>query len=276
MQLGAISQRINNTRQIESIIVAMRALAAAHLREARRHIEAIRHHEAAVSSALSKVLAWLADGGPDREQGVAGPASLLIVIGAGQGFCGLFNETIVQAALGPNSGLPPEAEHFVIGQRCAGEFTARGKEPVLAFDQAARAVDIPRLASLVADRLYDRMADGDVSEVAIVFADPDLREPVRRRLVPFDYSRFESAPLHERPLTQLPLAVLLDGLVQEFIFSEICEALMLGFAAENNARMQAMLRARSNVSRVIEDLERDYSQARQEHTTAEIVELSES
>ena len=54
------------------------------------------------------------------------------------------------------------------------------------------------------------------------------------------------------------------------------EALMLGFAAENDARMQAMLRARSNVSHVIDDLKRGYHQARQEQMTAEILELSES
>ncbi len=274
MQLAAIRQRIGNTREIENVIVAMRAIAAAHLREARKHVSAIRGHEESVSKAMSQALALLPAADRPAPAGNGTDGRLVIVVGAGQGFCGLYNETIVAAALDDEHAAA--SEFFVVGQRCAAEFLERGRSPALSFDQAARATDILRLASLVADNLYDRITRGGARRVDIAYTDPDSDTPVRRELVPFDFSRIGQPPSGNPPLTQMPLASLLSELVQEYVFSEICEALMLGFAAENNARMQAMLRARSNVSRVIEDLERDYFKARQEHTTAEILELSES
>ncbi|PHP66983.1 ATPase [Zhengella mangrovi] len=273
MELAAISQRIENTRQIESVIVAMRAIAASHLQEARRHVAAIRDHEASVALAMAEALALPEANGlaPPPEQ--AAGAALLIVVGAGQGFCGLFNDTIVNAAL---AGLDAGGELIVIGQRCASEFQARKVAMGLTFAQSPRASDVPRLASRIADAFYERIEAGGIARAVILHADPDADQPVRRPLFPFDFTRIGKPVGHTRPLTQLPRALLLEDLVREYVFAEICEALMLGFAAENNARMQAMLRARANVSDVIAGLRRDYNQARQQHTTSEILELSES
>ena len=76
------------------------------------------------------------------------------------------------------------------------------------------------------------------------------------------------------PVTTMDPHLLIARLVEEYVFTEICEALMLGFAAENDARMNAMTRARSNVKRIAQDLQRRFHQARQEATTTEIIELS--
>lgn len=78
-----------------------------------------------------------------------------------------------------------------------------------------------------------------------------------------------------QPLLTLPHSVLVTRLVEEHVFTEICEALMLGFAAENDARITAMSRARSNVRQIREGLRGEFAQARQEQTTTEIIELSD-
>ena len=49
---------------------------------------------------------------------------------------------------------------------------------------------------------------------------------------------------------------------------------MLSFAAENEARMRAMIRARSNVGRTRDMLRATYRRLRQEQITTEIVELA--
>ena len=276
MQLASIRQRIGNTEQIESIIVAMRAIAATHLQDARRHVEAIRRHRASVTEAMGEALALLEETQRPDPAGDGADGWLLIVVGAGQGFCGLYNETVVQAALACAGEDDAEPDYIVMGQRCLTEFQARGRSPVLGFDQAVRAADVPHLASRVADGLYERLAAGNVRRVAVLHAEPEAGAPVMKQLIPFDYDRIERPAGRNRPLIQMPPLALLAELVTEYVFSELCEALMLGFAAENDARMQAMLRARSNVSHVIDDLKRGYHQARQEQMTAEILELSES
>jgi F-type H+-transporting ATPase subunit gamma len=49
---------------------------------------------------------------------------------------------------------------------------------------------------------------------------------------------------------------------------------MLSFAAENEARMAAMIAARSNVGRKLDELVASFRRLRQEEITGEIIELS--
>ena len=60
--LDEIKERIGNIGQIEGVIVAMRAMAAAHAQEARRHLRAIRQHEDTVARAMADAMALVAGG----------------------------------------------------------------------------------------------------------------------------------------------------------------------------------------------------------------------
>jgi hypothetical protein len=53
----------------------------------------------------------------------------------------------------------------------------------------------------------------------------------------------------------------------------LCEEVMLSFAAENEARMEAMIAARSNVVRKLDELVASFRRLRQEEITREIIEL---
>ncbi|HVP99870.1 MAG TPA: F0F1 ATP synthase subunit gamma, partial [Roseiarcus sp.] len=72
----------------------------------------------------------------------------------------------------------------------------------------------------------------------------------------------------------LPPDELLVEFAEEYVFSELCEAVMLSFAAENEARMLAMIAARSNVARKLDELVGSYRRLRQDEITDEIIELS--
>ena len=62
-------------------------------------------------------------------------------------------------------------------------------------------------------------------------------------------------------------------LAEEYVFAELCEALTLSLAAENEARMRAMTAAKSNVTKMLDDLVARSRQLRQEEITNEIIEL---
>ena len=70
------------------------------------------------------------------------------------------------------------------------------------------------------------------------------------------------------------LAATVAALVDEYVFTEICEALMLGFAAENAARVAAMARAQSNVRDQEAELQGAFRRARQDQMTTEIIEVT--
>ena len=99
-------------------------------------------------------------------------------------------------------------------------------------------------------------------------------EVVERVLVPFDFARFKVAPRSIPPITTLPPDRLLAELAEEYVYAQLCEAVMLSFAAENEARMVAMIAARSNVARKLDELVASFRRLRQEEITGEIIELS--
>lgn len=76
------------------------------------------------------------------------------------------------------------------------------------------------------------------------------------------------------PLLTLPLDKLLTGLTERYVYVELCEGLMQSFAAENAARVAAMLSASNHLKDKLEALTRDYRIVRQDEITSEIVELA--
>ncbi|MDE2006156.1 MAG: F0F1 ATP synthase subunit gamma, partial [Rhodospirillales bacterium] len=76
------------------------------------------------------------------------------------------------------------------------------------------------------------------------------------------------------PLTGLAPDLLLVRLAEEYVFAELCEAALSAFAAENEARVAAMVAAKSNIERVRTGLEARERQTRQEEITAEVAELA--
>lgn len=142
---------------------------------------------------------------------------------------------------------------------------------------AAHPDAIPQLAVRICDALYARLAVGNrASRVSVVSAQPgESRLCIAQcRLVPFDLAHFQVPPRAQPPLVNVAPARLLSGLVEFYVFVQLCEALMLSFAAENEARVRAMLAARANVQQRLNDLTQHYRALRQEEITSEIVELS--
>ncbi|MHC0053936.1 F0F1 ATP synthase subunit gamma [Actibacterium sp. D379-3] len=264
-----IKGRIDNIRQIESIVSTLRALAAAHQIEARAHLDAIRSHEATVAGALSVALSLLVTP-PARPADRAG--DLVLVVGAAQGFSGSYADRLAEAALRETDA---GAALMVVGARTLGALDQRPQSPVWSADMVAHAPEVPALAGRMADALFARLADTPERAVRLIFADPATpgQSLIRRTLFPFDFSRFPPSS-GASPLVTLPAGDLVAALVEEYVFTELCEALMLGFAAENAARADAMARAQSNVRRIAGDLKGEFQRARQDQMTTEIIELS--
>jgi F-type H+-transporting ATPase subunit gamma len=81
-------------------------------------------------------------------------------------------------------------------------------------------------------------------------------------------------PHADAPLITLPAADLVERLADEYVYAALCEAAMRAFAAENEARVAAMARARRNIDTMLEALTAQERQVRQDEITAEVVELA--
>lgn len=275
-RLADVSARIATTRQLGSVIGALRAIAAARSREVRERLAGIQAYAQTIAGAIGEALALLpAHESPSAAppSADAAPATLCIALCAEQGFAGSFNERMLDAA-----GAVASRARFLVGDRGLTVQRMRGAEPDWSAPMIAHPDQVPVLAGRIADALYARLGDATVARVALVYAVPQAASfsVVRRWLLPFDYARFPAASRRFPPRIDLPPRELAARLALEYVFAELCEALLLSFAAENQARVQAMIAAHANVKHKRDALEAEFRRVRQEGITAEIVELSAS
>nr|WP_319484875.1 FoF1 ATP synthase subunit gamma [uncultured Cohaesibacter sp.] len=274
-RFSELHARIETVHKLSAVIAAMRGIAASRAQQARQHSDSIRVFADTIGEAIGHALALRSD--VPQTVTVSDTASVrttIILIGAEQGFAGSFSERIFEAASDLLS-LPHEL--LVVGDR--GMLVAEERKQPVAWSapMISHPAQATTLANQITEGLYEQLVSDLASKVVVVHAMPGNAEAghiVRKQLVPFDYSRF-SVPDHAiEPMVSLSPRDLLNGLVEEYIFSELVEAVMLSFAAENEARMRAMMAAHDNVKKSLNDLIAQSCRMRQEAITDEIIEIS--
>jgi len=275
-KLSEVEGRIGTVHQLESVITAMRGSAAARSHEARSRIAAIQAYAAAVGAAIGEALALAPQ--PDDSQVPIHERSrghAVIALCAEQGFAGTFNERVVDAA---EKHLTVEGtELLVVGNRGKMVAAERGLVVGWSAPMVAHADEVPRLANHISDAIYSRLEKNQTRRATVIHAVPAPSASiaiVERTLLPFDFARFKATPLAIPPLITLPPEQLLADLAEEYVYAELCEEVMLSFAAENEARMRAMIAARANVARKLDELVGSFRRLRQDEITDEIIELS--
>ena len=275
-RLSDVVARIRSVRQLSSVISAMRGIAAARAREARERVEGVRAYAATVGAAIGQALALVDDDGPPATPRDGRGGHLVIALCAEQGFAGVFNRRVLDLAeRALKADGPHRRELIVLGARGLMATAERGLAVGWSRPMVAHVDEVGGLADRVTEQLYMRIGSGGATRVNVVHAIPSLSEieVVDRALAPFDFARFPRARNASPPIVSLPPRALLAELAQEYVFAELCEALTLSLAAENEARMRAMSAAKTNVAKMLDELVARSRQLRQEEITNEIIEL---
>ncbi|MDD3797626.1 MAG: F0F1 ATP synthase subunit gamma [Novosphingobium sp.] len=277
-QLGDVVHRLEGIGQFSSVVSAIRGMAAVRLKEAQERLEGILSYEQTVAEAIGEALVLLPQNGASASGSPSGGVHLVIAICSEQGFVGGFNGQILDAVEALPATQAAACELFVIGNRGVVETKERGLEVNGTMPMAAHADEVMTQANRLVEELYRRLEREEINRVTLVHAGhrQSERAVVNRPLIPFDFLRFPAAAPAEPPLLNLPPQALLEALAQEYVFAEICEAIMLSYAAENEARMYAMLAARNNIDHRLDELTALVRRLRQEQITSEVVELAVS
>jgi F-type H+-transporting ATPase subunit gamma len=271
-RLADIVTQIQNVRQLGSVVTAMRGIAASSEQKARSLLAGIEAYSDVISHAIGQALSLLpADSPIATPHRRAKPG--LILFCAEQGFAGAFSERVLDAA----APALDQATVFIVGTRGATVAHEQGIEPAWAEPMAANVDAIPSFANRLADALYGYVATGAIAEVDILFSRFATSSGIhvdRHSLLPIDFNRFGRPKNNQAPLISLSPHALLERLATEYVYAQLCEAAMHTFAAENEARMIAMLAAKTNIETKLAALSRRERQLRQQEITTEVVELA--
>ena len=272
-RLAEIEERISSFEQLRAVISAMRGIAAARSKEASMQMSSIQTYAASIGDAIGQALALVPETDPRSvADGVAG-RSAVILLAAEHGFAGNFSEQVFDALA---DRTDEDTEIFVAGSRGLAVAQGRGLQVRWSAPMITHPAQAAALAARIAEAVFQLLAPGSMRTLSIIHASPhgdaDL-SMADRKLIPFDYSRFSVPSTGQVPLINIPADRLLTRLVDEYLFAEISEAIVLSLAAENRARVRAMIAAHANISQSLTDLTGTERRLRQEAITDEIIEL---
>ncbi len=275
-RLRLVSDQLETLTQIESVMSAMQGIASARRSEAQTSLEGIKSYASTIAKSIGITLAAIASKGESIKTENTSASELVIALSAEQGFAGAYNERLLDVAI-DHVNSEPKSQLVIVGNR--GQMIA-GNRQVKVFDSlpmATRVQAIPALANELVDTLYTHLNHEQFTRVRLIYPlihKANTVDIIKRSLLPFDYSKFELPESLNPPLFNLEATTLLTKLATEYIYSELCQALVLAHAAENEERIRAMVRARSNIRNSRTRLTVDFQQLRQEQITAEITELT--
>ncbi|EPX84962.1 F0F1 ATP synthase subunit gamma [Salipiger mucosus] len=261
-QLTRIEARLDSLGELSELTGALRSVAAARLREAQAALTGTRDYCAIVDRAIAEISPLAGAGRTERKA----PA-VLLAIGSEHGFVGGFNRRVVERALGERR---PDERLVLVGRRAQIAAAERGIATGDDFPMTSREEGVTPLARRMARRLetaasarlvYAHASGGAGYEIAL------------RQVLPLPKVAEDAAVRAQPPLHHLPPDELLDGLASEYLFAETAHALMESLAAENAARLQTMDAASRNIDKRLETLRRQARAARQEQTTADMLDV---
>lgn len=270
-RLADISARIGGIRQLGAVVNAMRGIAAARAQQARGQLAAVDSYAATVALAIGQTLELVPAARFDTEHRSIRTA--LVLFCAEQGFAGAFSERVLDAV----GQELTDAELFVVGTRGHAIMAERGISVDWHAPMPSHSAGVPKLADRIAEALFARVASGEINRLDAVFSEWRPAHGIhmmRRRLFPLDLTSFRQPESLEAPLVNMKPEALLTELTADYLHAQLCNSALHAFAAENQARMEAMAAAHNQVDRQLSELLATERIVRQEEITAEIIELA--
>ena len=270
-RLADIGARIDGIHQLGAVVNAMRGIAAARAQQARSQLIAVDSYAATIAASVGRALAAVSSARTDAARRSTRPA--LVLFCAEQGFAGAFSERVLDA-VGADLAT---SELFLIGTRGGAAFAERGIATGWKSAMPSHSLGVPKLADRIAEALYTRVATGEIDRLDAIFTQWQPGRSIhveRRRLFPLDLTAFPRPTDANAPVLNLTPEALLNELTADYLHAQLCNAALHAFAAENEARMEAMASARNQIERQLSALQATQRQVRQEEITAEIIELA--
>jgi F-type H+-transporting ATPase subunit gamma len=280
-QLRVVRRRIRSVQSTMKITRAMELISASRLARAQERVAQARPYTDEITAALESVVSTEATvSHPLLEQRAESRAAAVLVITSDRGLAGPYNANVLRTAEELQARLREdgvEPKLYVTGRKGLGYYRFRRR----AIEQSWTGFsDRPSYedARAVVDALVEAFLDHRVDQIHAVFTDfvsAGTQRAVARRFVPLVIEEVEEGPPEPIPqyLFEPSPERLLDALLPRYVQARVFTAMLESTASEHAARRRAMKAATDNAEELIEDLTREYNQARQAQITQEIMEI---
>lgn len=259
-QLARHRHRLSEARQIMS---AMQSLAFMESRRLRGFLEIQQQVVRGIDHCAADLLGFFPGVQPAPPE-----RTLLLVVGSERGFCGNFNESLIQSL---EDTLGPTYEGFVACGHKLCSRVERHPQLLQTVEGAALMEEVDGALKRLTAVLASQGASSHALALEVIYQDPDAQEPVTRTLLPPFQNRPATVPrVGHAPEIYLPPAQLLGELAHHSLFATLHEILYRSLMAENQRRTRHLDGAVRHLDQSLERLTYRDNQLRQEEIIEEI------
>ncbi len=279
-----IRTRIKSVKNTAQITRAMQLVAASKMKRAQDAAIQSRPYALNLAQLMARVYAKLPETfrhpyTEDRETKRRG----VLLVSTDRGLCGSLNSSLFREAV----KFAPGTKFVSVGRK-GRQFLARTKRDLIADFSISDQVTVREVRPIV-EVLRDAYRSGEIDTIEVLFPRfintlaqetavfnilpiGRLKEQIENILPPnYKLDKIED----DRDQKFEPdLEMLMDRLLEMFVFQEIHQTLRGSKASEHSARMVAMKSATDNANNLVDSLTLEYNKARQAAITQEILELS--
>ena len=273
-----LRRRIKSVKNISQITKAMQMVAATKMRRAQTQALAGRPYSNALNEALNRLLAKVdSTTHPLLKMGLTGEVST-VILSTSKPLCGALNTNLFRAIANTKELLG--GTFFTIGSKAQNFVVKTGKKLEADFENT-EVVNFHQ-AKVLGKLLINKYLKGEIKEVYLSypkFISTLRQEPTIERLLPVslagDVELKQSLTGNNQEYIFEPTPLdLLDSVLTHIVEVKIYQALLETKASEHSARMIAMQNATDNAKELVEDLNLNYNQTRQNGITQELLEIT--
>lgn len=278
-----IQRKIKQADDLGSVVKMMKAIASSKISEYQRAARALDEYYRALLLGMHAYLRHHPAAGstqnlPGQQ---AGTSAVFLVFGSDQGLVGPFNNTIAEFF---KKSRPAETEHYriwAIGERVG--FILKDQDiPVDTIFPVPYSVEnITTFVGNILSAFDAAKEEEDIARIYAFFNRPGKFEgytPVRRQILPIGSEWRTRAVQLQWPSNHFPQIIgdhteVFSTLFREYLFTSFYRACAFSLSSENTSRLNAMIRAESNIEEINENLQSDYHQLRQDAIDTELFDV---
>ena len=280
-QQRVVRRRIRSVQSTMKITRAMELISASRVARAQQRVQQARPYTEEITAALENVVSTeVVLSHPLLEERHEANAAAVLVVTSDRGLAGPYNANVLRTAEElmahlRDDGIEPKL--YVTGRKGVAYYRFRQRrieESWTGFSHGPSYDDARTVVGVVVEAFLDHQVD-QIHAVFTDFVSAATQRAVARRFVPLVIEEVEEGPPEPIPqyLYEPSPERLLDALLPRYVEARVFTAMLESAASEHAARRRAMKAATDNAEELIEDLTREYNQARQAQITQEIMEI---
>ena len=259
-----VKRRLTALDEIDGIMVAMKNLALLETRKLGAFLATQHRAVASIEAAAQDFLNFY----PQAPAHTDDMQQLLLVIGSERGFCGDFNEALLQ----PISAAARQEETLLVAVGRRLEAKLQGDKRIVAFVEGPSVGEevqaaLVRLVKVLGELQQQRPEE--VWRISALYHDDESGEPRTRQLLPLAAPTGKSVYSHA-PLLNLEPAQFLSQLTDQYLYAALHEVFYASLMAENRKRLEHMDSAIRRLEKDEAKLRLRYNALRQEEIIEEI------